>query len=248
MKPRIAIPADTLTEATNIINQRNAAYAPQPAIQAITKAGGIPIILPSIDPADASAYLDLFDGLLLAGGLDVDPTLYGEEPDILLGETYRTRDLLEIELVREAVPAGKAILGICRGQQVLNVALGGTLYQDLSEDSASFVQHSQRAAGNIPTHHVNVNADAHLAQLVGTRPFVNSRHHEAIKQVAPGLKAVAFADDDVIEAVQSTTNDQILGVQWHPENMEKHNPAMKQIFTDLIQRASHVAAQTRLRD
>ncbi|HAT54723.1 MAG TPA: gamma-glutamyl-gamma-aminobutyrate hydrolase [Lactobacillus sp.] len=248
MKPRIALPADTFTEATNIINQRNAAYAPQPVIQAITRAGGIPVIFPTIDPADVPAYLDLFDGLLLLGGFDVDPTLYGEEPDMLLGETYRKRDLFEIELVKQSIAAGKAILGICRGQQVVNVALGGTLYQDLSYDKDAYIQHSQRAAGNLPTHHINVVSDSVLYDLLGARPFVNSRHHEAVKDTAPGLRVIATADDNVIEALQSENNDQILTVQWHPENMQKHDPSMKSIFTDLIKRSANVAAQQTLHD
>lgn len=112
MKPRIALPADTFTEATNIINQRNAEFAPYQAIQAITKSGGIPIILPTIDPADAPAYIDLFDGLLMLGGFDVDPTFFNEEPHYELGETYRKRDMFEIALLKAAIDAGKAVIAI----------------------------------------------------------------------------------------------------------------------------------------
>lgn len=240
MKPRIALPADTFTEATNIINERNAEFAPDPAIQAITKSGGIPIILPSIDPADAESYIDLFDGVLMLGGFDVDPTFYNEEPHYELGETYRKRDLFEIALLKASIKAGKAVMGICRGMQVINVALGGTLYQDLSEDPEAKLKHTQLAPGNLPTHHVNVDQSSLLQNLTGERCYVNSRHHQAIHQVASGLQVVARADDGVVEAVESKSSNQILAVQWHPENMFKHNAEAQAIFGTFIQRSAEV--------
>lgn len=247
MKPRIALPADTFTEATNVINQRNAEFAPYQAIQAITKYGGIPIILPSIDAADAPAYLDLFDGLLMLGGFDVDPTFFNEEPHYELGETYRKRDLFEIALIKSSIEAGKAVMGICRGLQVINVALGGTLYQDLSEDPQAKLKHSQLAPGNLPTHHVNVQNDSLLSNLIGPRCYVNSRHHQAIHDLAPALRSVATADDGVVEAVESKKNNQILGVQWHPENMYKHNKESQALFGNFISRSAEVMNRSQFR-
>lgn len=238
MRPRIALPADTLDEATNIINERNAAFAPRPAVEAIVKTGGLPIILPSIDPEDVADYLPLFDGVAFLGGADVDPTFFGEEPHIRLGKTYRKRDLFEIELLKQAVAANKAILGICRGLQLINVGLGGTLYQDLSEDPLAQIKHSQAAMGNQPSHHVTVVPGSTLATLTGERPYVNSRHHQAIKDVAPSLRVTATADDQVIEALESQDTDQILGVQWHPENMYKHHDESRQIFQNFVNRAA----------
>lgn len=238
MRPRIALPADTLDEATNIINERNAAFAPRPAVEAIVKTGGLPIILPSIDPEDVADYLPLFDGVAFLGGADVDPTFFGEEPHVRLGKTYRKRDLFEIELLKQAVAANKAILGICRGLQLINVGLGGTLYQDLSEDSTAWLKHSQAAMGNQPSHHVTVVQGSTLATLTGDRPYVNSRHHQAIKDVAPALRVTATADDQVIEALESQDSDQILGVQWHPENMYKHHDESRQIFQNFVNRAA----------
>lgn len=238
MRPRIALPADTLDEATNIINERNAAFAPRPAVEAIVKTGGLPIILPSIDPGDVADYLPLFDGVAFLGGADVDPTFFGEEPHIRLGKTYRKRDLFEIELLKQAVAANKAILGICRGLQLINVGLGGTLYQDLSEDPLAQIKHSQAAMGNQPSHHVTVVPGSTLATLTGERPYVNSRHHQAIKDVAPSLRVTASADDQVIEALESKDTDQILGVQWHPENMYKHHDESRQIFQNFVNRAA----------
>lgn len=238
MRPRIALPADTLDEATNIINERNAAFAPRPAVEAIVKTGGLPIILPSIDPEDVADYLSLFDGVAFLGGADVDPTFFGEEPHVRLGKTYRKRDLFEIELLKQAVAANKAIFGICRGLQLINVGLGGTLYQDLSEDPTAQLKHSQAAMGNQPSHHVTVVPGSTLATLTGDRPYVNSRHHQAIKDVAPSLRVTATADDQVIEALESKDTDQILGVQWHPENMYKHHAESRQIFQNFVDRAA----------
>lgn len=146
----IALPADTYTEATSIINLRNAAFAPDPAIKAITKSGGLPIVLPTVAAENAASYVDLFDGLLLLGGFDVDPTFYGQEPHFELGETFRKRDLFEIALLKATIEAGKPIMGICRGLQLINAGLGGTLYQDLSEDPTARLKHHQLAPGKPP--------------------------------------------------------------------------------------------------
>lgn len=143
MKPKIAIPAATLTEATNVINERNAPFAPRPIIEAVVKSGGVPIIFPSVQPDLAPEYLETFDGIVFAGGADVDPTFYGQEPHMNLGMTYRKRDLFEIALLKGAVQSGKAILGICRGMQLINIGLGGTVYQDLSENPDAHLKHVQ---------------------------------------------------------------------------------------------------------
>ncbi|ANZ60290.1 gamma-glutamyl-gamma-aminobutyrate hydrolase family protein [Secundilactobacillus paracollinoides] len=245
MRPRIALPADTLAEATNIINERNAAYAPRPAIEAVVKSGGVPVILPSVDPDDVVDYMDLFDGVCFLGGYDVDPTFFGEEPFEKLGPTYRKRDLFEIELLKQSVARGKAILDICRGMQLVNIGLGGTLFQDLSQDPHVTLKHNQLAPGNMPSHHITVAPDSRLFKIAGERPYINSRHHQAIRDVAPTLKVTARADDQVIEAVESIENDQILGVQWHPENMYKHHASSKALFADLVERSTEVAKRTR---
>lgn len=238
MHPRIAIPADTLTEATNIINERNAAFAPRPLIEAIIKSGGLPVILPSVSSTLAVNYLDLFDGIIFAGGSDVDPTFFNEEPHQKLGPTYLRRDQFEVSLAKAAFEAGKPMMGICRGMQLLNVALGGTLYQDLSEELHPTLKHSQDAPGNFPSHHVNTEQESRLFKLIGARPYVNSRHHQALNQIAAPLHVTAWADDQIPEAVETTDSDQILAVQWHPENMFKHYDYSRAIFADLIARAS----------
>jgi putative glutamine amidotransferase len=245
LRPRIALPADTLAEATNIINERNAAFAPRPAIEAIVKSGGVPVIFPSVNPEDVRDYMTLFDGVCFLGGADVDPTFYGEEPFQKLGATYLKRDLFEIELLKQSVTAGKAIMGICRGLQLINVGLGGTLYQDLSQDLHATLKHSQEAPGNMPSHHITVDPTSKLYKLIGARPYVNSRHHQAIKDVAPYLKVTARADDQVIESVESIKSDQILAVQWHPENIFKHYEDSKKLFKDFVERSKKVAEKSR---
>lgn len=237
MRPRIAIPADTLTVATNIINERNANFAPRPITEAVLKSGGVPIIFPNAPHELVPEYLTLFDGIIFAGGSDVDPTFFGEEPHQKLGPTYFKRDQFEISLVKAAKKAGKAIMGICRGMQVINIALGGTVYQDLSEVPFKTLKHSQDAPGNFPSHHVTTKEGSHIARLVGHRPYVNSRHHQALKKIAAPLQVSARADDGIVEAVESVDSDQILAVQWHPENMFKHYDYSQELFRDFIKRA-----------
>ncbi|MCI5812575.1 MAG: gamma-glutamyl-gamma-aminobutyrate hydrolase family protein [Limosilactobacillus coleohominis] len=241
MIPRIAISADTFTEATSVINERDASFAPRPIIEALVKSHALPVIIPSIPPELVSNYVDLFDGIIFAGGEDIDPTFYGEEPHPGLGMTYRKRDLAEIQLLKEAVKAGKAIMGICRGMQLINIGLGGTVYQDIAENPVAKIKHSQLAPGNLPTHHVNTVANSRIRDLAGDRAYVNSRHHQTLHNVAPGLKVTATADDQVIEAVESVNSNQILAVQWHPENMYKHDEVAQNLFHDLVQRAGQVA-------
>ena len=241
MIPRIAISADTLTEATNIINERDASFAPRPIIEALIKSHALPIIVPSVPPELAKNYVDQFDGIIFAGGEDIDPTFYGEEPHPGLGMTYRKRDLSELQLLKEAVKSGKAVMGICRGMQLINLGLGGTVYQDMAENPYAELLHSQKAPGNLPTHHVTTVAGSRIQQLAGDRPYVNSRHHQSLNQLAPSLKVTATADDQVIEAVESVDSDQILAVQWHPENMYKHDQVAQNIFHDLVARATKVA-------
>ena len=211
MKPKIAIPAATLTEATNVINERNAPFAPRPIIEAVVKSGGVPIIF--------------------------------QEPHMNLGMTYRKRDLFEIALLKGAVQSGKAILGICRGMQLINIGLGGTVYQDLSENPDAHLKHVQGAPGNLPSHHIDVDLDSRLYKLIGKHPYINSRHHQAIDRVAPPLKVAARAQDLVIEALESSDSDQILAVQWHPENMYKHYRESQALFGDFIRRSAKVAAK-----
>ncbi|WP_461223761.1 gamma-glutamyl-gamma-aminobutyrate hydrolase family protein [Lacticaseibacillus suihuaensis] len=243
MLPLIAVVADALDDAAPPLNQRLAPYAPAPLVAAVVAAGGLPIVLPrpaseAAAAALAKAYLPHIDGLILPGGPDVDPTYYGEEPLAAIGTTDRLRDAFEIPLIRATLAAGKPLLGICRGLQVACVALGGTLYQDLATQDPDYrLRHAQAAPGTDPTHHVTIAPASRLATLIGTTGFVNSRHHQAVRMLPAGLRAVAHAQDGVIEAVESVADDRFLAVQWHPENMWQAHPEQLKLFKDLVVRA-----------
>jgi putative glutamine amidotransferase len=170
--------------------------------------------------ADLSSALPRLQGLLLAGGGDVDPARYGEAPHHKLGRVDRDRDELEISLVRLARKRALPVLGVCRGAQVIGVATGGRLLQDISSQLAGTCIHSP-AEGEQPTlHRVQIAPDSKLSALLGvTELRVNSYHHQANATLGPGMRAVAWSDDGVVEAIEADGPGFLLGVQWHPERM-----------------------------
>jgi putative glutamine amidotransferase len=188
-------------------------------VRALERAGLVPLAVPTILPADrAAAALDAVRGLVLTGGEDVAPDRYGAAPHPRLGTVDPARDAAELALIAGARRRGLPILAICRGIQILNVAFGGTLYQDLASERPGPVSHSDEAA----THAIRVAAGSLLARTLGAgAASVNSRHHQAIRDLAPGLKAVAWADDGVIEGAEPAADDApwTVAVQWHPEDM-----------------------------
>ncbi|WP_127585181.1 gamma-glutamyl-gamma-aminobutyrate hydrolase family protein [Paenibacillus koleovorans] len=190
----------------------------------VSRSGGVPLMLPYSGGTteDAAQLAAVLDGLLLSGGADIDPIHFGEEPIQGLGNITPERDAAELALIREFVRLDKPVFGICRGIQVLNAALGGTLYQDIhSQCSPSPLKHSQKAVASYPTHHIAIEAGSRLATLAGgLGERVNSFHHQAVKEAAPGLLITARTADGIVEAVESPTHRFVLGVQWHPEKME----------------------------
>lgn len=203
-RPIVAVTADTLLAEMKPINQKMADYAPRPLIDALGRNGFLPVILPYNDYAEAEELVGTFDALVLPGGPNPTPRFYHEDPIWSIGPTYEKRDKFEIDLIQACIKAGKPILGICRGLQILNVALGGTLWQDMqSQNSGAFIQHMQRAPGNIATHYIEVEKDTRLMDILGEGLYVNSRHREGIKKLAQGLRPAARTRDGVIEAVES---------------------------------------------
>jgi len=188
-------------------------------VRALESAGLVPLAVPTMLAADrAGAALAAVRGLVLTGGEDVAPDRYGAAPHPRLGAVDPVRDAAEVALITAARARRLPILAICRGIQILNVALGGTLYQDLDSERPSAVPHSDETL----RHAVRVEAGSLLERTLGTRlATVNSRHHQAIRDLAPGLKAVAWADDGVIEGAEpANTNEAwIVAVQWHPEDL-----------------------------
>lgn len=188
--------------------------------RAIAAAGGVPVVL-ATDGHGVTEVLAAIDGLVLPGGPDVDPSLYGEtEVHPAVYGLNPERDRFEIELARAAVARNLPLLAICRGIQVLNVALGGTLYQDLPDQHPAHANHRQQAAASEPLHEVQLAPGSCLARLyAAARVRANSFHHQGVKAVAPGLRAVGWSPDGLVEGVESPDHDFVVGVQWHPEVM-----------------------------
>jgi putative glutamine amidotransferase len=212
----------------------NAAY-----VRSVLSAGGVPIILsPILGPSYAARALEGADGLLLTGGEDIHPAWYGAEPSPHLYPPSRERDLFELALLAAARQRELPILGICRGIQLVNVALGGTLFQDLPSERAGPVSHDPGAARDARTHEVRLQPGSRAAAaLGGTTVAVNSFHHQAIERLASGLTATGWSEDGLIEAVETGPDAPwLLAVQWHPEEMhaDAHAPE-RGLFRALVE-------------
>ena len=220
-------------------------------VNSVRMAGGVPLVIPvTSDDAQLSAIIAAIDGLIMTGGEDFDPLKwYGEEPVRGLGEVVPARDEYDVKLVRAAVAKGIPVLGICRGEQLLAVAFGGSLWQDIpSQVPSSFVKHRQGpTTGSYGTHSIDITKGSLLAKTLGKeKAVVNSFHHQAIKNVPQGLKVAAVAADGIIEAVERSGKlhgfadggAMILGVQFHPEVITNAgNPEFLPIFKKLVEEA-----------
>lgn len=214
--------------------------------QGVEAAGGTPLAIPYLETEDTLRQVaERMDGLLLTGGTDIDPLTFGEEPHVGLGDVYPERDRLEFLLIDAALQRGKPILGICRGMQVLNAAMGGTLYQDLSREWQGRIQHSQCAARAHLSHTVHVEPGSLLARLLDDQKSLrtNSFHHQAVRAVAPSLTAVAWDDEGLIEGVESKNHPFVVAVQWHPENLWRTSPIFLGLFQGLVQAAADAAVR-----
>lgn len=220
----------------------NAAYA-----VAIRGAGLMPLVLPVLDPADADAALDGVAGLVLTGGEDVSPARYGAPPHPELGDTHDARDAFEVALVEAARARALPTLAICRGIQILNVALGGSLVQDIPSEWKDPIVHDGDWPRTERVHEVEVTRGSRLARALGTeRPIVNSMHHQAVGNVAPSLATVARAPDGIVEGVEWPTDDWwMVGVQWHPEELtasaEPWDRALLATFADVVSRTGRLS-------
>jgi putative glutamine amidotransferase len=208
-------------------------------VWAIERAGGVPVILPATtEPEVVARYLGVLDGLLLSGGVDVAPALYRQEEHPKLGTVDTDRDTLEMPLIREAVAQDMPIFAICRGIQALNVALGGTLYQDLPSERPSEIAHQQserKIPRECPSHVVRILPESRLRAIVGSEEMAtNSFHHQALREVAEGLAVTAFAPDGVIEAVESPTHRHIVAVQFHPEETAPNDEKSRRLFESFV--------------
>ncbi len=208
---------------------------------ALERAGAAPLLIPLLNSeAVLRTLYEQLDGLFLAGGGDVDPARYGERPHPKLWEVDILRDRVEIIMARWALADQKPIMAVCRGIQALNVAAGGSLYQDLPSQHPSGVEHNWhlKRPRNYRAHTVELVPDSRLASLLGTQTVrVNSLHHQAVKDVAPGFRVSAVAPDGVIEGIEQVNGCFALAVQWHPEVLALEDAAMQRLFDAFVAEA-----------
>jgi len=211
----------------------------------LEQVGVLPVMLPNLaDPDLAEAYLPGLDGVVLTGGDDPHPEAFGEAPHRRIETVDRRRDRFEFALVKAAHAGGWPVLGICRGVQVMNIALGGDIWQDIASQTPSTVCHNQKTMDEGPWHTVEIRPGTLLHRLLGTeRADVNSYHHQACRRPGEGLVASAVcAGDGMVEAVEDPQADFFLGVQWHPESVGLDDPVAKRLFEGFAAAAGRWAA------
>jgi putative glutamine amidotransferase len=205
--------------------------------KAIEDCGGIPMILPlTTDMENLGYFIEECDGFLLTGGQDVDPAMYGEEKSEKCGEICAVRDTMERVILDASLALDKPVFGICRGIQMLNVRLGGTLYQDLPSEHPSDAEHSMKAPFDRTVHEVNIVPGSPLHELLGVETLgVNSCHHQAIRDLADGLDAMAISEDGLVEAVYVPQRSFVMAVQWHPELCYQTSEENRKLFESFIE-------------
>jgi putative glutamine amidotransferase len=235
MKPLIGILANLAPIGEGVFNGLERVHLPNSYVHAVEKSGGVPIVIPvNTDKENIKRQIETMDGILISGGEDINPILYKEEPVRELGYVYSKIDEFDIESIKIALELNKPIFGICRGLQVLNVALGGSLYQDLKYIKGSHIKHSQQAKTYLGTHYINIKESSILKEILKDKTLVNSYHHQSVKTLGRDLHAIAYSSDGVIEAIERTSENFVLGVQWHPELMVDNNEEMLNLFKKFI--------------
>ncbi len=201
-------------------------------VRSVEQAGAVPVVLPPVAPADVPALLDRLDGVLLSGGVDVDPALYGQARHPRLGRVNRRRDDFELALTREALRRDLPILAICRGHQVLNVAAGGTLVQDIPSTLEGDVEHDASGRRWRRSHRVQVTSGTRLHEILGQDALsVNSFHHQAVERVGAGLVVSALCPEDrVVEGLEMPGRRFVVSVQWHPESFWNQPDSFQPLF------------------
>ena len=239
-KPLIGITGNIFIDAHDeLFPGIHRAYVNNDYIRAVEKAGGTPLILPLIFDSEAiKDQVEAVDGILLSGGYDVHPRFYGEEPLEKLEFILQERDKHEIQIIKIAIELNKPIFGICRGLQILNVALGGSLYQDLSYIEGCYIKHVQSSLKGATSHSVDIIKGTKLFDILGENIITNSIHHQAVKDAAPTLEITALSKDGIVEGLEYTGDNYIVAVQWHPEMIFENYPIMLKLFERLIEEAS----------
>ena len=236
MKPIIGISANLLITEGGMFSGMERAYVNYDYVQAISNAGGIPVLLPVVDEQEMiEEQVKLVDGILLSGGWDINPLYYQEEPCLELGEIFPAVDEHQLSVTTLAAKLNKPLLGICRGIQIMNVAFGGSLYQDLAKKTDT-IKHQQKSQRHVPGHSVKIIPDTVLADIFPKDEliFTNSFHHQAVKDIAEGFSVNALAADGTIEGIEKKGDVFTLGVQWHPEMMAGQSALMRNIFKAFV--------------
>jgi putative glutamine amidotransferase len=240
-KPLIGILANFAVDKESQFPGQEKIYVNRDYITALEQAGAIPILLPMTSKQELiRAHIQLVDGILISGGYDLHPFTYGEEPHPKLEEVCPERDHYEIEVVQVAASLKKPILGICRGLQLMNVAFGGSLYQDMSlHQPKTTLQHWQKGPIDMEYHTVTIETHTKLYTIVGEKQLVtNTFHHQAIHRLATCFQVSARSFDQVIEAIESPEADFLIGVQWHPEKMIHQSSPMRKLFKAFVEAAN----------
>jgi putative glutamine amidotransferase len=223
-------------------------------VQTLAEVGAVPWLVPLLthDTGTLREIYDRMDGLFLTGGVDVDPSCYGEDRHPLCGRTDPDRDAVELQLVRWAIDDRKPVLAVCRGFQVLNVAFGGTLFQDVGDQYPRAIKHDHfpqpdgRPPRDYLSHDIRVAPGSRLAEYLGKdQSPVNSMHHQGIKRLAPGLAASAWAPDGLIEGIEGTNGQFLIAVQWHPEELAGNDAGMRRLFSAFIEASTQKAVGSR---
>lgn len=235
MKPVIGISTNFLTVDKGKFLGMERIYVNKDYVDAVIKAGGTPLLLPPIeDPESICIYAAHCDGFILSGGGDINPLLYGEQPLPLLEEIHTGLDRAQWKLTEEILKTQKPLLAVCRGMQLLNVVLGGTLWQDISAVGQPVMLHSQHGPREDVFHSITIEKDSTLGALFGEYLNVNSFHHQSLHRIGQGLKATAMAPDGIIEAIEMPDRRFAVGIQWHPEMLLNGSDNMLPIFRKFI--------------
>jgi putative glutamine amidotransferase len=237
--PLIGITADLSGVLVNGTDpaQEPTPFLPQRYCRAIQEVGGIPLILPPIASQSAlRRVLQRLDGVVVSGGnFDIHPSYYGEKPIRALGAIKKERTEFELELVDLALNQDRPLLGVCGGAQAINVALGGSLYQDIATQLPNATKHEQGGKRDHGGHPIIIHSGTQLRQIVQRQTLeVNTTHHQAVRKVGRGLVINATAEDGVIEGLESSSHSFVLGVQWHPEILARKDPSQRRIFASFI--------------